>query len=73
MPNRQREHDHAINLHLMFGQQRERWRILCERIADEEDPDRFSKLVQELLAELEAKDKRLKSGIKLTPKPTQSE
>ena len=48
----------------MFGQNRERWRKLCEQLAEEQDPARFSKLVKELLAELEAKDKRLKSADK---------
>lgn len=34
---------------------------LCELIAEEQDPARFSELTKQLLAELEAKDRRLKS------------
>lgn len=44
----------------MRGPQKERWMRLCEQIAEERDPVRFSKLARALLAELEAKDKRLK-------------
>lgn len=56
----------------MFGQNRERWRKLCEQIAEEEDPARFSELVKELLAELEAKDKRLKSAAQSRPQQEES-
>jgi hypothetical protein len=53
----------------MLGQNRERWRQLCEQIADEQDTARFSELLKELLAELEAKDQRLKNAAKRTSSP----
>ena len=46
----------------MRGPKKERWMRLCQQIAEEQDPVRFSELVKELLAELDAKDKRLKTG-----------
>jgi len=42
-------------------QDNERWQILCERIAEEQDPQRFTRLVEELLEELRKKEERLKS------------
>ena len=48
----------------MRGPQKERWMQLCELIAEEEDPVRFSELTKQLLAELEAKDRRLKKVTK---------
>ena len=44
----------------MKAEQKERWKQLCEQVADEKDPARFSKLVAELLEELKQKDQRLK-------------
>ncbi len=49
---------------MMQGQAKEQWRLLCEQIANEQNPERFSELVAELLAELEKKDKRLKESTK---------
>lgn len=37
---------------------------LCELIAEEQDPVRFSELTKQLVAELEAKDRRLKKATK---------
>ena len=54
----------------MRGLQKEHWLHLCEQIAEEQDPVRFSELTKQLLAELEAKDKQLKST---SSKPAQSE
>jgi hypothetical protein len=44
----------------MHGPKKEQWMHLCELIAEEQDPVRFSELTKQLLAELEAKDNRLK-------------
>ncbi len=46
----------------MRGSKKEHWLHLCELVAEEQDPARFSELTKQLLAELEAKDRRLKSG-----------
>jgi hypothetical protein len=40
------------------GETKERWRELCERAIVEQDPDRFVATIQELLQELEERDKR---------------
>ncbi len=45
----------------MEGPYKERWQNLSKAVAEEKDPVRFAELVQELLKELEAKEKRLKS------------
>lgn len=45
----------------MQGTQHERWQTLCEDTARENDPHRFSKLVEELLEELRRKEERLKN------------
>lgn len=37
----------------------ERWKQLCEEIAAEQDPARFSSLVEELIALLDEKERRL--------------
>ena len=46
----------------MDDAQYERWQTLCEEIAKEQDPQRFSRLVEELLQELHLKEQRLKGG-----------
>jgi hypothetical protein len=46
----------------MLGPHNERWRDLCEQVAKENDPSRFSQLIEELLEELHRKEERLKSG-----------
>ena len=43
------------------GPKKEHWMHLCELIAEEQDPVRFSELTKQLLAELEAKERRLKT------------
>ena len=48
----------------MRGPEKEHWMHLCELIAEEQDPTRFSQLTKQLLAELEAKEQRLKSATK---------
>lgn len=55
----------------MRGPKKEQWMRLCELIAEEQDPVRFSELTKQLLAELEVKDNRLKSVTKekTAPKP----
>ena len=45
----------------MEGPYKERWQNLCNLVAQEKDPVRFEELIQELLKELDAKEKRLKS------------
>lgn len=47
----------------MEGPFKERWKNLSKAVAEEKDPVRFAELVQELLKELEAKEKRLKSPV----------
>ncbi len=51
----------------MRGSEKEHWMHLCELIAEEQDPARFFELTKQLLAELEAKDRRLKSLTKEDP------
>lgn len=62
----------------MTPDERERMQLLCEQIAKEEDPEKFTKLVQELNDLLEHKVKRLerparpldsKSSIRLNQRP----
>lgn len=48
----------------MRGPQKENWMRLCALIAEERDPDRFSELTKQLLAELEEKDRQLKKAKK---------
>jgi hypothetical protein len=43
----------------MFGKDREDWMKLCEQAAIEQDPEKLMKLVAEIDALLEAKQKRL--------------
>ena len=50
----------------MQGEQKERWKYLCEQVAEEHDPQQFSELVAELLDELRKKDQRL-MNLKGTP------
>jgi hypothetical protein len=40
------------------GETKERWRELCERAVDEQDPDRFVATIQELLQVLEDREER---------------
>lgn len=47
----------------MEGPFKERWKNLSKAVAEEKDPVRFAELVQELLKELEAKEKRLQSPV----------
>ncbi|HTS05191.1 MAG TPA: hypothetical protein VMP68_06375 [Candidatus Eisenbacteria bacterium] len=51
---------HAFRGLLMTSEEREKMNRLCERIEEEKDPDRFTKLVQELNELLEQKEDRLK-------------
>jgi hypothetical protein len=51
----------------MTPDERERMAILCERIAKEQDPQKFTEWVQELDDLLEAKRRRL--GIRKSDKP----
>jgi hypothetical protein len=62
----------------MTPEERERMQFLCEQIAKEEDPEKFTKLVQELNDLLEHKVKRVerparpldsKSSIRLNQPP----
>ncbi len=46
----------------MKGEYKEHWKNLCQRVADERDPQRFSELVAELLEELKKKDERMKGS-----------
>ena len=42
----------------MRGKSKERWRELCERVVSEQDPERFEATLQELLEELEEREKK---------------
>ena len=44
----------------MRGEKRERWEQLCKLAADEQDPDRLMKLIEEINRLLEEKEDRLK-------------
>jgi hypothetical protein len=46
----------------MQGQNKERWRVLCEQAAVEQDPVKLHKLIKEINDLLEAKEVRLKSN-----------
>jgi hypothetical protein len=48
----------------MTPDERERMHILCERIAKEQDHERFVKLVQELNDLLEHKEQRMENSSK---------
>jgi len=48
----------------MQGEHRERWQKLAEQVAEEQDPNRFTDLVAQLLAELDKKAERLKGPSK---------
>lgn len=48
----------------MTPEERERMNVLCERIAKEQDHDKFVKLVQELNDLLEHKEQRLEDSSK---------
>ena len=55
------KHSEAVGgLSAMEGRHQERWQQLCKFVAEEKDRDRFSQLVQELLAELRKKEEWLK-------------
>ncbi len=43
----------------MRGEAKERWMLLCEQAADEQDASKLMKLVDEINRLLEAKEKRL--------------
>jgi hypothetical protein len=44
----------------MQGEKRERWEQLCKLAADEPDPDRLMKLIEQINRLLEEKEERLK-------------
>jgi hypothetical protein len=44
----------------LIGQNRERWRELCEQASTEQDPDKLRELVREINRLLEEKEARLK-------------
>lgn len=52
--------------------QHERWKRLCEQIAVEQDPARFTSLVDELNKLLEQKEQRLDSLRGTTAKPSKA-
>jgi hypothetical protein len=45
----------------MQGEKRERWMSLCEKAAQEQDPEKLMLLVQEITQLLDEKQERLKS------------
>lgn len=46
----------------MQGQNKERWTVLCEQAAVEQDPVKLHKLIKEISDLLEAKEARLKGN-----------
>lgn len=44
----------------MKGETGERWRVLCQQAAMEQDPDKFMALIHEITRLLEEKDRRLR-------------
>jgi hypothetical protein len=43
----------------MLGERREHWQELCERAAEEQDPEKLLELVKEINTLLEEKEQRL--------------
>ena len=54
----------------MQGETKEKWMILCEQAAEEQDPQKLQDLVQQINDLLEAKERRL--GKDTTPRPPRS-
>jgi hypothetical protein len=46
----------------MQGANKERWKVLCEQAAVEQDPAKLHKLIKEINDLLEAKEARLKGS-----------
>ena len=46
----------------MIGENKERWRVLCEQAAVEQDPAKLHQLIKEINDLLEAKEIRLQGG-----------
>jgi hypothetical protein len=44
----------------MKGETGERWRVLCEEAAEEQDPERLMELIEEINRLLQEKEKRLR-------------
>ena len=43
----------------MQGEQKERWKVLCEQVVVEQDPEKLMELVREINDLLEGKERRL--------------
>ena len=43
-----------------MGEAKERWKMLCERAVEEQDPLKFVATIEELIQELEAKEREMK-------------
>jgi len=48
--------------HSMQGEKKERWMNLCEKAAQEQDPEKLMSLVQEITRLLDEKQERLKKA-----------
>jgi hypothetical protein len=46
----------------MQGENKERWKVLCEQAAGEQDPKKLHELIREINELLEAKETRLKGN-----------
>jgi hypothetical protein len=53
------------------GKTKERWKEICERAVDEQDPDRFVATIQELLQELEDDEKQRPNSTGLQEPPSE--
>ncbi len=46
----------------MIGQNKERWKVLCEQASAEQDPEKLHELIREISRLLEEKEARLKGN-----------
>jgi hypothetical protein len=53
---------HSLGVRPMQGANKERWKVLCEQAAVEQDPAKLHQLIKEINDLLEAKESRLKGN-----------
>ena len=52
-----------------MGEVKERWKTLCQRAINEEDPEKFVVAIEELIQELETKEKEKDQQLKRSSLP----
>jgi hypothetical protein len=62
--------DEKMRGETVIGETKERWRILCERAADEQDVNKLLELIREINDLLEAKEQRLRRAETPAPEDT---